>query len=309
MSPELRAFLASWSWEPSIVLALLLAAALYTAGWRQLARRGRGRAAPALWRAWCYAVGLAVIALALLSPIATYVSLFFFMHMIQHLLLIMVAPPLLWLGAPLLPVLWGLPADLRRGVGRLFARGHPVRRVFHVLTHPLVACGLYLVVVAFWHLPTFYDAAQGRTLVHDLEHLTFLGTGLLYWWPIVHPAGGRRRLGYFAAIVYLFPPLLEGNLIGALLTFATQPVYATYQRVPRIWGLSVLDDQQLGGLIMWVPAGMMWLIPLFVMLTLALQQEERTVRRLGGAGHGPADGSQDRRAHAPDQEASHAQSR
>lgn len=305
MSPEAAAFLTSWSFEPSKLAGLALAGALYATGWWRLGRRGYGRARPPAWRAWCYAGGLAALALALLSPIAVYTSLFFFMHMLQHLLLLMLAPPLLWLGAPLPPVLWGLPDGTRQAVGWLFVASHPGARVFHALTHPFVAGGLYLVVVAFWHLPTFYDAAQGRTLVHDLEHLTFLGAGLLYWWPVVHPTGGRRRLGYFAAIVYLFPPLLEGNLIGALLTFASQPVYATYQQVPRLWGLSALDDQQIGGLIMWVPAGMMWLIPIFVLLTLALRQEEQASRAPGGTVRTAADG----RTLLPGHEASDARSR
>lgn len=305
MSPEAAAFLRSWAFEPSKLAGLALPGVLYAIGWWRLGRRGSGRGRPPAWRAWCYAGGLATLALALLSPIAVYTSLFFFMHMLQHQQQQMLAPPLLWLGAPLLPVLWGLPDGTRQAVGRLFVAGRPGRWVFHGLTHPFVAGGLYLVVVAFWHVPTFYDAAQGRTLVHDLEHLTFLGAGLLYWWPVVHPTGGRRRLGYFAATVYLLPPLFEGNLIGALLTFASEPVYATYRQVPRVWGLSVLQDQQLGGLIMWVLAGMMWLIPIFVLLTLALRQEEQVSRAPDGTVRTAADG----RPPLLGQEASDARSR
>jgi cytochrome c oxidase assembly factor CtaG len=307
VDPKLTAFLQSWSWEPSVLVGLALAAGLYALGWRRLRRKcGRG-AGPAPWRAWCYGGGLATIALALLSPIAVYGSLFFFMHMIQHLLLLMLAAPLLWLGAPLVPVLWGLPRGLRRELGRVFVPGHPLQRVGHALTHPPVAAVLYVGTIAFWHVPAFYDAAQGRTAIHDLEHAMFLGTALLYWWPIVHPSGGRRRLGYGLAIPYLLPPFLEGILIGAPLTFAGRPVYDTYRRVPRVWDLSVVGDQQLGGLIMWVPGGMMYLVPLVALLVLLLNQEERSAappgRAAGAQGRvGSGAGGREREAHrrAPD---------
>ncbi|HEY8478180.1 MAG TPA: cytochrome c oxidase assembly protein [Chloroflexota bacterium] len=279
MDPKLAAFLASWTWEPIILFGLTLAAGLYALGWWRLRRRGRV-ALPA-WRAGCYAGGLVALAVALLSPVATYGSLFFFLHMIQHLLMMIVAAPLILLGAPLLPLLWSLPPGARREVGLLFVSGRPLHRVFHALTHPLVAAAIYLSTVAVWHVPAFYDAAQGRTLVHDLEHVMFLGAALLYWWPVVHPTGGRRRLSYALALPYLFVAMLEGNLLGALITFARAPLYPTYEQVPRVWGLSVMDDQQLGGLIMWIPGGTVYLIPMFVFLALLLGGEERAVEEAG----------------------------
>jgi cytochrome c oxidase assembly factor CtaG len=132
--------------------------------------------------------------------------------------------------------------------------------------------------VAAWHLPRLYDAAQGRTLTHDFEHFTFFATALLYWWNIIHPAGGRRRLGYGLAIPYLLLSFLEGTVIGVILTFSAGPLYQTYQRVPRVWGLSVMDDQQIGGLIMWVIGGALYLIPLLVLVFALLQADERAQR-------------------------------
>jgi cytochrome c oxidase assembly factor CtaG len=108
-----------------------------------------------------------------------------------------------------------------------------------------------------------------------VEHLSFFGAGLLFWWPVIHPSGGRRRLGLGPAIFYLLPPLLEGNLLGALLTFSPQALYQTYILAPRTWGLSAQEDQQIGGLLMWVLGGMMWMIPLFAVLAAFLQGEER----------------------------------
>ena len=264
------------------MLGTLLAAVLYAAGWRRLRRRAGGRAAPPPWRVGCYAGGLATLWLALLSPVATLSSLFFFLHMTQHLLLVTVAAPLIWLGAPLLPVLWALPLSVRRPLGRLFVSGKPAQQVGHFLTHPLVANVLFVGAIAFWHLPSLYDAAQGRTDIHDLEHLVLLGTALLYWWPVIHPTGGRRRLSYAAGIPYLFPAFLEGNLLGALLTFAGTSLYETYQKVPRLWGISVLQDQQLAGLIMWVPGGFVYLVPMLVLLARLFREEERAAdARLG----------------------------
>lgn len=248
-----------WSPDPTLLVAFALAAVLYAVGWRRLDRQGRGRARLPAWRGWCYAAGLATLALALLSPIHIYGEFLFSVHMVQHLLLTLVAPPLLWLGAPLLPILWGLPRSLRLGLGRLFAPGQPVQRVFHTLTSPLVAMALYMVTLALWHLPALYDAAQGRALAHDLEHLMFLATALLYWWPLVHPTGGRPRLRPGFTLLYLLPPMIEGDLIGALLSFAQRPLYATYQAAPRVSSLSPVADQQLGGLIMWVGGGLFWL--------------------------------------------------
>ena len=268
-----RGFWYSWPVEPLPVLGLFLALALYVIGWKRLAL-----ATPTLvprWRWWCYLAGITAIAVALLSPIAAYSEELFSMHMVQHLLLLLIAPPLLLLGAPLLPVLWALPRTTRRVVARRMAPGHPLHGIGHALTTPGVAVALYVMTVAIWHVPAMYDAAQGRTITHDLEHLMFFGTAMLYWWPIIHPSQGRRRLSYGLALPYLLPPFAEGMLIGALLTFSSVPLYATYQGLDTspIWGLSSIDDQQLGGLIMWVPGGLFFLIPIIGMLVKLLNQE------------------------------------
>ncbi len=263
-----------WSFEPLVVVGILVAVVLYARGWVRLHEGGRGAGLPA-WRAWSYYAGLVALALALLSPIGTFDDELFTFHMLQHLLLILAVAPLTLLGAPLVVVLWGLPAGWRRTVGRGIAPGTELHRLFSGLSHPLVAAPIFLVTLAIWHVPDLYDAAQGRTFIHDIEHALFLVTALLYWWPVIHPTGGKRRLGYGLAIPYLIPPLLEGNLIGALLTFAPRPLYATYRDAPRISGLTAVEDQQLAGLIMWVPSGFVYLTAIFLLLALFLRQEER----------------------------------
>ena len=129
--------------------------------------------------------------------------------------------------------------------------------------------------------------------LHEFEHLIFLGTSLLYWWPVVYPLADRRRLGYGSAIVYLSAPMIEGSVIGAALTFASRPLYATYAAAPRVLDVSVLFDQQLGGLIMWIPGSLLYILPIMVLLIRLVQREEhppgwsraRLSMRLSAASH------------------------
>lgn len=286
MDPALRAFLLSWSFPLPVVLGLLLAAVLYVRGWRMLRRQTRGRAGLRPWRAWCFGAGLGSIALALLSPVDTYGHLFFFLHMTQHMLLIIFGAPFLLLGAPLVPMMLGLPRSVRGAVGYLFSAKLPFRKIMHFLTTPLVAMISFLLIIGMWHVPRYYDAAQGASWVHYLEHIMFLGGALLYWWPVIHPSGGKRRLNTGLALGYLLASLVEGMVLGAILTFAPDPLYATYKAVPRIWGLSVIADQQIAGLIMWLIGGSLYLIPVFVLLSEFINEDDEDAehpRRAYGA--------------------------
>ncbi len=272
----LIAFVTSWSLNWPILVGLALYAGLYAVGRARLHARGQTVHIPT-WRAWCYGCGLATIGLALLSPLAAYSGLLFFMHMIEHMLILVVAPLLLLLGAPLLPVLWVFPRNVRRELALLFAPRSPLHRIFHVLTTPAVALIVYLLVVAVWHLPVMYDAAQGPAIIHDLEHLIFLGAGLLYWWPVVHPTGGRRRLGFELAPLYLLAAAAEGGVIGGVFVEINRPLYETYLQAHRIWGISPLLDQELGGLIM-MTGDVIYITAAFVTFIKYINQDERTVR-------------------------------
>jgi cytochrome c oxidase assembly factor CtaG len=271
---DLQAFLLSWSFEPTVIIGLLLAVGLYARGWIRLRRRGRGGRILKPWRAWCYGAGMVTVAIALLSPIGTFDSIFFFMHMTQHLLLIMVAAPLIWLGAPLVPTMWAFDRGTRRRLGRLFHQDHPAHRVFHFLTSAGVALTVFILVLFIWHYPPLYDAAQGRSWIHDLEHVMFLGTALLFWWPVIHPSGGRRRLSYGAGILYIFPAKIAGFILGAALTLSSEPYYRTFLDSPSLWGLSPLGDQQLAGLLMWVVGGLLYIVPLLILVLMMMQEDE-----------------------------------
>lgn len=277
-APSPGGFWLSWYFDPEPTVVLLTMTTLYLIGSRRLALEAPNAAYPT-WRKVAYLSGIASLVLALLSPIAAYGERLFFIHMIQHMLLLMIAPPLLLLGAPMLPMLWALPRGWRRRLTRLIKPGSPLQRAGNALTTPWVAVMLYVATVAIWHLPKFYDAAQGRTLAHDIEHLMFFGTAMLYWWPVVHPARGRRRLSFGFAVPYLVPPFAEGTLIGIYLTFLGQPIYETYQFTDQPWGFSALSDQQLAGLLMWVPGGMLFLVPLIGILSQIVRDEEQNATR------------------------------
>jgi cytochrome c oxidase assembly factor CtaG len=271
-------FLTAWDFPPIPIALLVVSVLLYAVGWRRLKERRQGKGTLPSWRAWSFYGGMGMLALSLLSPLAVYGDDLFFMHMLQHMVMVIIVPVLVWYGAPLVPMMWGLPRDVRRGIGHLFTSGHPVHRFFSFLTHPGIASAAYVSVLGIWHFPALYDEAQGISLVHDIEHLSMLAVGLLWWWPLIHPAGGKRRLGYGWGMVYLLPPMLMMTVVGAVLSFADVPLYSTYELAGGRWGMTVLEDQQLGGIIMWVPTKFMYLGILGALLYLYVTQEERMAR-------------------------------
>lgn len=247
-------------------------AGAYLAGWRRLRRRGHHRLARG-WRLGLYLGGLGVVGLALLSPIDRWGSWTFTFHMVQHLLLTMMAPPLLLLANPLPVVLWGLPPWLRMRVGRLLTRRTPVRRALWALTLLPVAWAVYVVNLWLWHLPAAYQAALEDELVHNVEHLAFFGTSLLFWWRIINPAPrlhGRPHAGH---ILYLLAATAQNTALGAVIGLTERVLYPYYATTPRLWGLSPLDDQALAGGIMW-GSGHMYLIPILVLVARMLGSEE-----------------------------------
>lgn len=267
MNDSLRLFLLSWEFRPDVTLILLLAGILYGRGWYRLRRRGWGRGANG-WRLAAYLGGLLALALALLSPIDVYQSLLFFMHMIQHLLLVMVAPPLLLLANPMPFVLWGLPRQPRRRVGSLFRGDAAFRRALRRTTTPGLSWALFIAILIGWHDPNAYNASLRYDWLHDIEHLSFFLSGLLYWWHVVGAAPRLHKpLPLAMRLIYLIGAVPFNMLLGVAIAFATQPIYTYYLAVPRVWGISALDDQRIGGTIMWIPGSMMYLLAVLLILS------------------------------------------
>jgi len=284
MDPVARAALSSWSWRPEVIIPLLILGTLFLVGWRRLRARG-GRVAGwrtlgAPWRPVSYIAGLLVVALALLSPFDVLVQQLFFMHMIQHLLLIMVAPPLLLLPNPLPFVLWGLPTPLRLGVGgalnSVINKQSAVGRVLRLMTTPVAVWFIFVVMIIGWHDPSLYNAALRSNWVHDLEHITMFAAGMLYWW-LVSGAGPRlhKNLSRVAKIAFILAVIPPNMALGIVLAFSQQPIYAFYSDMPRLWGISALDDQRISGVIMWIPGNMMHFMTALAIIFMILSGEGR----------------------------------
>lgn len=260
MNPVIDALLTSWPADPGLLAGLVVSAAVYLRGWFGLRRRDRTR-----WRsrqAAAFVGGLVLLFLALASPIEPFSFLFLQVHMVQHLLLMLAVPPLLWLGDPLFPMLHGLPAPVRTyWVAPLF-RSRPLRRFFGWLVHPVVAWLLFVGTSWLWHLPALYELALRSDGWHYVQHLAFLGTALVFWYPVVTPYPSRPRWGRWWLIPYLFTADVQNTLFCALLTFSDRVLYPHYAQMPRLEGISALDDQAAAGVIMWVPGSLVFLVPL-----------------------------------------------
>ncbi len=205
--------------------------------------------------------------------------------MIQHMLLMVVAAPLLLLGAPIRPLARGLPRRVRVGVIRPIARNDAVRAAVHALRHPLIAGALYIFGLYAWHVPALYDAALANEGVHVLEHAWFMTTALLFWSCVIDPEPFRATLPYPARIVYL---LLAGagqnTILGGLLAFSTRLLYRSYEGRPERFGFDAVVDQRVGGAIMWVPGDLIFLAAASLSFFLWLAEEERQqLRREGRA--------------------------
>ena len=252
----------AWSLHPSVLLGTGLLGALYVYGigpWR----RARGLPPAPRWKVLAFAASLLVLLGALNGPMHDLSDYYLFsVHMAQHLLLTLVFPPLLILGLPG----WLIEPLLRPPA---------VRRVARVLTHPVVAAVIFTVTIVVWHLSQYYDLMMRDHDVHIATHLMFMATATLLWWPVMSPVPDiLPRLGYGLGMLYLFLVGIPMQIVAALITLSGTVLYPWYSAAPRTWGLSPLDDQQLGGLLMWVP-GNLYLFLAIGVLFLVWARENR----------------------------------
>lgn len=253
-------WLTQWDWEPTILIgtALILGLYLYAIG---PFRERHGFESVSRGKALAFVLGVDIIFLALISPLDALSDKFLFSaHMVQHLLLTMVGPMLMVIGTPE----WFLRPIVRNKV--LF----PVARF---LTYPAVAFVLFNGDFFLWHAPALYDATLINSTLHIFEHLTFIVFGILFWWPLLSPSKDLPRLSIGGQVLYLFFGGMPSVLLGAGLTFAP-PLYAPYIAAPRAWGISAATDQQLGGLIMWVPVNISYIIVMSALFLRWMQKKE-----------------------------------
>ena len=259
----------AWTNDPIILAGMSLSALLF---WR-----GRTRASST----WFYAAGWTALFLALVSPVHPAGEALFSAHMIQHEILMLVASPLLVLARPLIPYLRALPPDLRmRAVG--LSRQTWFRNGWRWLSSPIPAFTIHAAALWIWHIPQLFDATLTSELVHFLQHASFLGTALLFWWSLIF--GHRAASGYGTAVILMFATLIHSGALGALLTLSPVCWYEGYLNSTAVWGLTPLEDQQIGGLIMWIPASLVYLGAglLFLALWLRRSDLDRNPARANG---------------------------
>jgi putative membrane protein len=245
----------SWRGEAWVEACLALSLLMYAAGAARLYARSRLGRPQLLRRLACFGAGWLASALALASPLDAAGSLSFAAHMVQHELLMIVAAPLLVLGRPLGVWLWAWPAALRRGGGTI-SRMPWLHLAWRALTRPLNAWLLHFAALWLWHVPAWFQLALRHPGWHALQHASFLFPALLFWWAVL----GQDKTPRGSAMAYLFTTMLHTGALGALLALSGNVWYPAYGGTAAEYGLSALEDQQLGGLIMWVPGGLAYLI-------------------------------------------------
>ena len=253
----------SWTFEPgSIALCVVLVIA-YAIRWRAARKSSPNpeRAAP-VWKAWVFGAGILTMVIALMSPIDRLAEQIFAMHMVQHVLLLDIAPILLILGLTKM--------ILRPITPRL----HRLELAVGPLASPIFAVVAYVALMWLWHIPAAYDAALEHPPVHVFEHITFLSVGFLYWWHLISPIRSHMRFGGLSPVTYMASTKVFVGALGIALTFATVPLYAFYENGSRHWGLSALDDQALAGAIMAIEQSIVMGIALAYLFIRALQESE-----------------------------------
>jgi cytochrome c oxidase assembly factor CtaG len=274
-----------WVIPPAVTFALEVVAIIYVRGWLRI-RRTRPAQFPT-WRLACFLGGIVALFVAVASPLDTFSGSLLFMHMAQHFVLMSVAPPLVVLGAPVVPMLRGLPRWCIRKVLSLLFRVRFLHKLGSFLVRPRVAWLLMNLSYIGWHIPNAYELALRSESWHNFEHACFFSTSLLFWWPIIEPWPLRRHGSRWLMLPYLFSADIVNTGLSAFLCFAGRLVYPSYGEITRLFGISALNDQIADGALMWVGGSTVFLIPA-MMITLQLlspkSRKRRSVVRLADAG-------------------------
>jgi cytochrome c oxidase assembly factor CtaG len=262
----------AWELDPGVVIPLAVAAWLYVRG----ARVQRVSTPRQLVFFWCGWVSLLI---ALISPLHPMGEALFSAHMTQHEILMLVSAPLLVLSRPLVTFLWGMPFEWRRIIGQ-WAKSDYVHGSWMFLTAPFTGWCIHAVAIWSWHAPFLFNLTLTSELAHSAQHLSFFLSALLFWWALFY-AHGRKTYG--AGVLYLFTTAIHTGILGALLTFSPRIWYSSYVSTTQAWGLTPLQDQQIGGLIMWVPASLVYLVAGLCLFAAWLKESDTILERTGSA--------------------------
>ncbi|MDO9445049.1 MAG: cytochrome c oxidase assembly protein [Dehalococcoidia bacterium] len=267
----------AWNFDPIVIIPVALAGFFYARGLHRWSERSRQHSH---WRTFSYYLGLLVLLLSVESPLDRLGEHHFSMHMVQHSLVMMVIPPLILLGAPTTPMLRGLPRWVRRHAVTPMLRSSAVAAVWRVLTFPVVAVGLFTLSQWFWHLmPGWYDTALNNDALHLVQHFSFFAVSVLFWWNIIDPKPLRSRIPMGFRIVYFYGAMIPKHILAALITFSPAPLYETYTQVALFLPWGPKQDQEIAGLMMWVPFGeMINLVTAAIIFQIWWRQSERQQR-------------------------------
>jgi len=260
-----------WVLDPFLVVPLVAVGVAYLIGYRRLAKRRHTQHR----RDGLFVMGYTTLVVALISPLHSVGEQFFSVHMVQHLMLSLVAPPLLLLSGSMPVLLWALPRADRTTIGRLVGQPGAIRSVLQFLTRPLVALTLFVATQWIWHQPVAYDWALEYRWAHYFEHLSFFFTAILFWWPVIGAPPLPSPLRYPARLGYTFFGWLPNSLLGAGINLSRAPLYPYYVTTAQSTGVDPLFDQQLAGLIMWVPGDLVFAIILMILFAAFMRDEER----------------------------------
>lgn len=286
MHPLVKALLASWEVRWEVLIPLLVFGSIYAIGWTRLRRQSRRQKVASKWRLAMYYLGIGTLALALMSPIDWLSGQLLTMHMIQHKILIMFSAPLLWLGNPYPVGIWGLPRPLRNAVTMAIAGDTWFRRGLTTISQPAIAWLIFTFIYLGWHDPILYNQALRHEWVHNLEHLTFFLGAILFWWPVVNGAPHlHKRLPYWVRILYVLAFVPPNAIAGFAIANSSEVIYTYYNSVPRLYGMTALEDQMIGGAIMWVWSSEMMIDVALIMLGVISYQERKRKARSAVAVH------------------------
>ena len=244
----------AWNFESSIVIPLLVSMVIYIVGTLKIWQHaGIGRGIP-MKRCVSFFSGILGLVIALMSPLDALSDELFSAHMVQHLILILVAaPPLVMSDFPV-AFLWALPRNWSQSFAFRWNQSRLLSRLWQLMNSPLFAWSTFAIAIWLWHAPKFFDAALQYEWIHVTEHIVFLITAMLFWWLLLKSTT-QTHVRFGMAVLYLFATILQSGILGALMTFSSRPWYPYYADQIMPWGLTPLHDQQIAGLIMWMPGG------------------------------------------------------
>jgi cytochrome c oxidase assembly factor CtaG len=260
-----------------VSVPLILVALVYVRGWVRIRRINLETIEN--WRVGSFLSGLFLIWLAMASPIAALDHELLTIHMVQHLLLMTLAPPLIWLGAPLKPLLHGLTQGLGNVMSHVF-RSPPVQRLGRAIAHPAVCWLAAAATLVGWHVPSLFALGMRSGLWHTTEQVSFLASGLLFWWPVIKPGQGASSGSEWPILIYLFAATLPCDILSGFLIFCDRVVYPVFSSSPQSFGLSALEDQQCAGALMWTCVTVVYLIAAAIVAARLLSPhrlEERSI--------------------------------